>query len=105
MNNAYFASQSHQSSGNPSQALIRLDDDKDDIIISDTSSNGVIQKRRMSIVNGPGMYWKLEVGNPSQALSRLDEDEKGITTNDTLGGHQKMSIVNESGVYPPCVMF
>lgn len=41
----------------------------------------------------------LELGNTSQALTRLDEDEKGVTTNDTLGGAQRMSIINESGLY------
>jgi prophage antirepressor-like protein len=42
---------------------------------------------------------ELEVGNPSQAASTLDDDEKGIITGDTLGGAQKMVIVNESGLY------
>lgn len=41
----------------------------------------------------------LEIGNTSQALSRLDEDEKDVILNDTLGGVQKMSIVNEPGLY------
>ena len=30
---------------------------------------------------------------------RLDEDEKGATICSTLGGEQKMNIINESGVY------
>lgn len=41
----------------------------------------------------------LGIGNVSQALSYLDDDEKGITTNDTLGGAQKMSVINEAGLY------
>lgn len=41
----------------------------------------------------------LEVSNSRQALSRLDEDEKGVILNDTLGGKQKLSIVNEYGLY------
>lgn len=41
----------------------------------------------------------LEIGNTSQALSRLDEDEKDVILTDTLGGVQKMSIVNEPGLY------
>lgn len=41
----------------------------------------------------------LELGNPARAFDRLDEDDKGVITTDTLGGKQKMSIVNESGMY------
>lgn len=33
------------------------------------------------------------------AVSKLDEDEKGISLIDTLGGEQKLGIVNESGLY------
>lgn len=29
----------------------------------------------------------------------LDDDEKGVTTSDTLGGSQKLTIINESGLY------
>ena len=41
----------------------------------------------------------LEIGNSRQALTRLDDDEKGVISNDTLGGQQKMSVVNEPGLY------
>lgn len=41
----------------------------------------------------------LEVGNSRQALSRLDADEKGVISTDTPGGEQKMSIINEPGLY------
>lgn len=41
----------------------------------------------------------LKIGNPSQALTRLDDDEKGISDINTRGGYQKMSIVNEPGLY------
>ena len=41
----------------------------------------------------------LEIGNPSMAVERLDDDEKGISTIDTLGGKQRMTIINEPGVY------
>jgi prophage antirepressor-like protein len=41
----------------------------------------------------------LEIANVSMALSRLDDDEKGISLIDTLGGRQRLSIVNESGMY------
>lgn len=41
----------------------------------------------------------LLLANTSQALSRLDDDEKGVILNDTLGGAQKMAVVNESGLY------
>ena len=33
------------------------------------------------------------------AVSKLDEDEKGISSIDTLGGEQKLGIVNEPGLY------
>ena len=41
----------------------------------------------------------LEHTNVTVALGRLDDDEKGITSIYTLGGAQKMSIVNEFGLY------
>lgn len=41
----------------------------------------------------------LELGNPSMTVERLDEDEKGISTIDTLGGKQRMAIINEPGLY------
>lgn len=43
--------------GNNRQALNRLDDDeKADVILSDISSNGVLQKRTFSAVNESGLY-------------------------------------------------
>ena len=41
----------------------------------------------------------LEIGNPSMAVERLDDDEKGISTIDTLGGKQRMTIINDPGLY------
>lgn len=41
----------------------------------------------------------LELGNPSMTVERLDADEKGISSIDTLGGKQRMAIVNEPGLY------
>lgn len=41
----------------------------------------------------------LDIANSRDALSRLDDDEKGVATADTLGGAQKLNVVNESGVY------
>lgn len=41
----------------------------------------------------------LDIGNPSKAVLRLDDDEKGITSSDTLGGEQRMIIINEPGLY------
>lgn len=41
----------------------------------------------------------LEIGNPSMAVERLDDDEKGISIIDTLGGEQRMAIINEPGLY------
>jgi prophage antirepressor-like protein len=41
----------------------------------------------------------LEITDNRVALRRLDDDEKGEYTIPTPGGLQKVSIVNESGMY------
>ena len=41
----------------------------------------------------------LELGNPSMTVERLDADEKGISSIDTLGGKQRVAIINEPGLY------
>jgi prophage antirepressor-like protein len=41
----------------------------------------------------------LELANSRQVVSALDDDEKGVHTVDTPGGKQKMTCVNESGLY------
>lgn len=41
----------------------------------------------------------LEIANAADAARRLDDDEKGIVITDTLGGPQKLAIINESGLY------
>ena len=41
----------------------------------------------------------LELGNPSMTVERLDADEKGISSIDTLGGKQRMAIINAPGLY------
>lgn len=42
----------------------------------------------------------LDYVNPRKAVAdHLDDDERGVTTGDTLGGKQKMTIINESGLY------
>jgi len=41
----------------------------------------------------------LGLGNSRMAVSKLDEDEKGVSLIDTLGGEQKLGIVNEPGLY------
>jgi len=41
----------------------------------------------------------LEHSNPRQVVSRLEDDEKGVLSLDTLGGVQKVNVVNESGLY------
>ncbi|MUH07174.1 BRO-N domain-containing protein [Commensalibacter melissae] len=41
----------------------------------------------------------LEISNPRQSASYLDDDEKDVINNDTLGGMQKTTIINESGLY------
>ncbi|PFJ09336.1 hypothetical protein COD67_04720 [Bacillus cereus] len=41
----------------------------------------------------------LEIKNIRQVLGKLDEDEKGVYSVYTLGGNQKTTIINESGLY------
>lgn len=41
----------------------------------------------------------LEIANSRDAASRLDEDEKDVANTDTLGGTQRVAIINESGLY------
>jgi prophage antirepressor-like protein len=32
-------------------------------------------------------------------IDHVDEEDKGVTKRDTLGGNQKLTIINESGLY------
>lgn len=41
----------------------------------------------------------LSIGNPDDVFALPDNDEKGVAQIDTPGGKQKMSIINESGLY------
>lgn len=41
----------------------------------------------------------LEMNNSRMVANRLDDDEKGVSQIDTLGGKQKVAIINESGLY------
>lgn len=41
----------------------------------------------------------LDIGNSRQATSRLDEDEKDVMICDTLGGKQRMAVVNLPGLF------
>lgn len=41
----------------------------------------------------------LGIVNSRDALGRLDDDEKGVGTTDTLGGAQRVAVVNEPGLY------
>ena len=68
--------------------------------------NNPDQPVRVEIINGTEYFCAkdvchiLEVGNTSQAISRLDQDD--IILNDTidkLGRAQKLSFVNEAGLY------
>ncbi len=60
---------------------------------------------RTSIRNGNPWFvakdicFILGIANPRDAVGRLDDDEKGVVLCDTPGGRQKLSIVNESGLY------
>ncbi|BFT64672.1 BRO family protein [Pseudomonas moorei] len=41
----------------------------------------------------------LEYSLPSAMTRHLDDEEKGMSTIHTLGGDQKMQVINESGLY------
>lgn len=41
----------------------------------------------------------IDIKNASDAAGRLDDDEKGVVQTDTLGGSQKLRIINESGLW------
>lgn len=41
----------------------------------------------------------LEIGNPSDVKNRLDQDVVSIETLETVGGRQKMTVINEDGLY------
>lgn len=64
-------------------------------------------QRPFRIIDQNGEPWfvladvarELEIANSRDAASRLDEDEKDVVITDTLGGSQKMTIINESGLY------
>lgn len=60
---------------------------------------------RVLMVNG-APWWVardvcnvLEMERPDAALRGLDDDEKGAQTVSTPGGDQRMSVINESGLY------
>jgi len=62
--------------------------------------------RAMTAENGEVLFVGKDVAtalgysNPRKALhDHVDEEDKGVTKRDTLGGTQKMTIINESGLY------
>lgn len=62
------------------------------------------QVRTMNIEGNPwfvaaDVCRALEMSDVNMSIRRLDEDEKGTSSICTLGGTQKMSIVNEPGLY------
>jgi prophage antirepressor-like protein len=62
---------------------------------------------KVRVINQNGEPWWvlkdvcyiLNLSDVSMTASRLDEDEKGTSQICTLGGDQKMTIINESGLY------
>jgi prophage antirepressor-like protein len=41
----------------------------------------------------------LGLTNSRMVIEKLDEDEKGVSLTDTLGGAQRVQVINESGLY------
>lgn len=60
---------------------------------------------RVQVINGETWFVakdvcdRLGLTNSRKALQSLDDDEKGVTIGYTLGGNQRVSVVNESGLY------
>lgn len=60
---------------------------------------------RTTVINGEVWFVAkdvcdmLEVGNVTDAMKRLPESMKGVDSIETLGGSQRMNIINEPGVY------
>ena len=53
-----------------------------------------------------GLWWVLRdvcrvlgMTTPAKVAERLDDDEKGVSLIHTLGGNQKVTIINEPGLY------
>lgn len=70
-----------------------------------TFENAAFGKIRTLTIDGEPWFVAADVckalglGNPSMTVERLDADEKGISSIDTLGGKQRMAIINEPGLY------
>ncbi len=60
---------------------------------------------RTAVQDGEGWFVRsdvcgaLGIANSRSVSSRLEDDEKGVGFIDTLGGRQKVALVNESGLY------
>jgi hypothetical protein len=62
---------------------------------------------RFRVIDRNGEPWfvlsevcaKLDIAQPASAARMLDDDEKGVLNVHTLGGTQKVSVINESGLY------
>lgn len=79
--------------------------------MADTTSSSVspfnFGTHAVRVVMQDGVVWfvaadvceVLGTKNHRESLRHLDDDEKGVISNDTLGGQQKVSVVNESGLY------
>lgn len=68
-------------------------------------NNSQFGKVRTTVIDGEPWFIVndvctcLEIKNKRDALTRLDVDEKGVALTDTLGGEQKLNIINEFGLY------
>ena len=59
-----------------------------------------------TIQHGDEVWWVLKdvcrvlgLSTPHKVAERLDDDEKGVSLIHTLGGNQKVTIINEPGLY------
>lgn len=69
-----------------------------------TFSYGALPVRVVDVDGDPWWVAKdvcsvLEIAKVDRSIANLDEDEKGAHTVSTLGGDQRLSVVNESGLY------
>ena len=68
--------------------------------------NPANQQIRVEVINGEAWFVAKDVcdalgikNSRDAVFNVLDDDEKGVAKIYTLGGNQKMTVINESGVY------
>lgn len=77
------------------------------LVKQDSSQLFTFGKHQIRVILIDGEPWwvlkdvcdALDINNSRMVADRLDEDEKGVSITDALGGEQKLTTINESGLY------